>query len=119
MNIKNAWLALIGKLPVERVVERVVEKERLVHGDETVLYEARSRTSLLSQAFGVYTAKPDWHGTLYRTCAEAFAAHGAEADVVPCMAIIDGNKAYVFTGLEERTLAPKPKVAKGKRGARG
>lgn len=58
---------------------------------------------------------PEWSGRAYLTCAQAFAEIGEDADLTPHKAIVANGKAYLLTNMAERELAPKPKVAKGKR----
>jgi len=59
--------------------------------------------------------RPEWHGRLYRTCPEVFAAHGEDAEASAVKAMIVGNKAYTMAWLSEHDLQPKPKVAKGRK----
>lgn len=59
--------------------------------------------------------EPEWAGRIYRTCAQAFAELGADADLTPRKALIVGDSAYILDGMRPLPLAPKPKVAKGKR----
>jgi len=125
MNIKKAWLALWGKLEPE-TVEKIVEKEVPVFvGDSvTTIYKAESKTRQnlpwpIFFATPVPHFPPPWHKTYYRSCEEAFAAGGVDADVTSMKALVAGDKAYILSARAGVDLQPKPKVPKGKRKADG
>ena len=124
-RLTDAWAALCGR---PKIVENTVEVEKIIErlvpaGDSIVtVFEARSRTyGLVTRWSGLGAippapCKPKWHGNIYLTCAQGFAECGGEdADLVQRKALVVGGKAYLFDGLVERDIQPKPKRAKGAR----
>jgi hypothetical protein len=129
-RLKQAWLALCGKLPlelreieivrevtVEKEAERIVEREVFVHGEavEVDLYEARDpvlRLAMTTMSYGYTPAI--WHGKIYASCDQAFAeCHGAE--VVSRKVWRIGSRYFESPKLVRLSVQPKPKIAKGKR----
>jgi hypothetical protein len=58
---------------------------------------------------------PEWQGRIFRSCAEAFQAHGEDAEVEQLNAFVVGDKAYLLWGMTEADIQPKPKRPKGSR----
>lgn len=119
MNIKKAWLALWDMLEPE-TVEKIVEKEVPVIVGSSIenIYLAESNTIARLARIGwhtSYTARPDWHGKYFKSCTDAFAACGDDANVTSKRALVSGNKAFLLAEGGGVDLLPKPKVPKGKR----
>ena len=115
MSIKNAWLGLIDKLPVNRVVETV---NVIGPSAGVVLYTHSYKTgevveALVPTMFGNYPTKVPTKGEKYfHTCADAHASAGGEpVREVHCVRV--GGKYWPlhYAGLEV-TPQPKPKVSR-------
>lgn len=114
----------IQREPFERVVERVEVPVPVLGAAELVtLYRAEDDPH--RSALGYYIVdddwKPaDWHGRLFHSCEQAFAAHPS-AKLTPVSAFKVAGKHFLrrWSGetmdLLEVEPQPKPKVAKGKR----
>jgi len=57
---------------------------------------------------------PEWQGRIFRSCADAFQAHGEDAEVEQLNAFVVGDKAYLLWGMTEADIQPKPKRPKGR-----
>lgn len=114
-RLKQAWLALCGKL--EPVVKEVpVPFDQYVYGaaEEVEIYVAEDPKARI-RAYCLGPIKlADWHGRGFLTCSQALAeCQGANVSAVKLWKIA-GNY-YNSPNLRAITVQPKPKVAKGKR----
>jgi hypothetical protein len=108
-RLKQAWLALCGKLePEVREVEVVREQMILGTPEEVTLYE------VIKREHRVYSCGYDSVIARYLTCEQAHAEHPSR--IVQAKRYWRIGSTYL-SGLrvEHVTVEPKPKIAKGKR----
>ena len=122
-RLKQAWLALCGKLEPERVeVEKRVEVEGPIYGEaqETEVYRAvdpKYSMRIRAYAYGGLpvssSAVAEWHGRYFTTCEQAF-RECPGAEVVSEKVWRIGTQLYKRPTLAGITVQPKPKRPKGK-----
>lgn len=124
-------------LVTEKVVEKVVTVEKFFPATgirDVFVARSRSYAAALNswhmrkamgsnyyycqgqrEPLGPKPEPPEWHESIYLSCAQAFEAHGADVELIPMRAFIDGGSGYLLSGSVRYTVNPKPKVAKGKK----
>jgi hypothetical protein len=111
-RLKQAWLALCGKLEPE--VREVEVAGRPVNVEPATLYRVDCEYSSISRM--VYDKKAsELHGTHHLSCEAAFAAiEGISFLHVESVQALRVGEMYFRKG-SELPMAAKPKIAKGKR----